>query len=82
MACGACGGSAQVVNQAQRVMSYPAASEPTPDGKLKMQYIGGNVGWATYFRKYEAGNDGVHDFIFADPDDVDQLLRTGKFALV
>lgn len=82
MACSSCGGSAQVVNQANRVMSYPVASEPTPDGKTKMQYIGGNVGWATYFRKYEAGNDGVHDFIFADMDDVDKLLQTGKFALV
>lgn len=86
-----CGGNAsasiiKAKNTIQRTGDVPMenASVPAPTGKVRMRYIGENMG-AIHFRNnanghvYRGGKDPSSQFIDADPEDVHFLEMTGRW---
>jgi hypothetical protein len=77
MAC--CGQNQKIERDAVSALSYPPSDSQQPDGTTKMRFVGAAKGTATYFKIYEAANDGVNDIIYARPEHVNGLLQTGLF---
>lgn len=76
---GCCGQNASIQRQAYNALAYPPSSGEQPDGTVKMRFVGQAKGSATYLNKYTAANDGVNDIVYAQPQDINQLLQTGLF---
>jgi cellulose synthase/poly-beta-1,6-N-acetylglucosamine synthase-like glycosyltransferase len=80
MAC--CGQNQKIERQAVSALDFPTSDGAQPDGTIKMRFVGSAKGTATYFKIYEAANDGVNDTIYARPEHVNGLLQTGLFVQV
>jgi hypothetical protein len=80
MAC--CGQNQKIERQAVNALDFPTSDGAQPDGTIKMRFVGSAKGTATYFKIYEAANDGVNDTIYARPEHVNGLLQTGLFVQV
>lgn len=81
---GCCGGNGDALLAAKAALAG-MISNPVEAGKVRLEYIGDNVGAITFFgkgtgRQYQGGRNEIEGFVDADESDIDFLLATGKWA--
>lgn len=81
---GCCGGNGDALLAAKAALAG-MINNPVEVGKVRLEYIGDNVGAITFFgkgtgRQYQGGRNEIEGFVDADESDIDFLLATGKWA--
>lgn len=77
-----CGGNGDAILAAKAALAGIIAS-PVEAGKIRLEYIGENVGAISFFGKngvvYQGGRNDIEGFIDAHEVDVERLVSTGKW---